>query len=782
MTMSNQHLLLLNQFLTALQQHNFLECEQKIADFQQLVQHDDEKYLWIAYFTGVLANERDRDPATAEQTFQMILSKQPGSELYARVLLALGLSYDYQGRWLDAIEIYQRLLSLYLSLSQAVEQAKVLKNIAIAYEKGYAFGELNEDALLQAQKSCQDALAILHPQLLHSGEHGWLEATIWSMLGLIHMHLGQWDSALDNHLKHLQYATSQDDLYATAVAQNNIGEIYQHKGETNLAIETYQSALMSFQQLKEDIDTVDVLANLSSIYQEQEMFQDALAYSLQAIQLAEKLRAGVSSESGRAGYFATLDTIYANAILLAVTLQKTALAFDLSEQARSRAFLDALSVNSTNFLDKVSESVLTLSDTQKRLPQDALLLTFFTAGLVNSSRKDLDSRFRRARHRFPRETILLFAITYEQVKVYDLNLSPNLLRPSMLTDVVERHFLQEGIRRTLFIRLLDPVETQLWNKAIVYLLPHGPLHYIPFHSLIASDGETLLRSDGPALIYAPSATILMSRTDMSPSEWSVNALYIGYNGTAKNKLAFAEAEVSLLTHQDGDDVLIGNAPKKEFLYNYAPRYRRIHFSCHGEFVPEHPLTSFLELSPNETLTAFEILEKLKLNCELTILSACESGLSRVRHGDEKVGLMRAFFYAGTLRILATLWKVDERSTFLFMQYFYKQVYAGKSYATALKEAQLYLRELTYGEIKSLLQNVTNNHVQSEPLAQITETSRFDNDNLSMSQDFLRTFGYLKGEYINAHDDLDHSEPDINAKIFSEPYYWAAFVLFCRVID
>ena len=122
--------------------------------------------------------------------------------------------------------------------------------------------------------------------------------------------------------------------------------------------------------------------------------------------------------------------------------------------------------------------------------------------------------------------------------------------------------------------------------------------------------------------------------------------------------------------------------------------RYLHISCHGEFDPESPLESLLHLGAGETLTAHQVLEGLRLSCELVTLSACESGLSRVRRGDELMGLVRAFMVAGAPSVIATLWRVDERSTRILMERFYREVVAGAGFAHALHEAQLYLRTLS----------------------------------------------------------------------------------------
>jgi CHAT domain-containing protein len=106
---------------------------------------------------------------------------------------------------------------------------------------------------------------------------------------------------------------------------------------------------------------------------------------------------------------------------------------------------------------------------------------------------------------------------------------------------------------------------------------------------------------------------------------------------------------------------------------------------------ERPLESALHLGPGERLTVVDVIRRLRLRCRLVTLSACESGLSRVRRGDELVGLARAFHYAGAAAVLCTLWRVDERSTRLLMEQFYRLVRSGAPFAAALQSAQLTLR-------------------------------------------------------------------------------------------
>ncbi|MFQ6120779.1 MAG: CHAT domain-containing protein, partial [Methanosarcinales archaeon] len=72
---------------------------------------------------------------------------------------------------------------------------------------------------------------------------------------------------------------------------------------------------------------------------------------------------------------------------------------------------------------------------------------------------------------------------------------------------------------------------------------------------------------------------------------------------------------------------------------------------------------------------------------LVNLSACESGLSRISMGDELIGLIRGFIFAGSPSVVASLWKVDDRSTGELMKDFYEKCKQGKNKAYALKSAK-----------------------------------------------------------------------------------------------
>ena len=79
---------------------------------------------------------------------------------------------------------------------------------------------------------------------------------------------------------------------------------------------------------------------------------------------------------------------------------------------------------------------------------------------------------------------------------------------------------------------------------------------------------------------------------------------------------------------------------------------------------------------------------LDVGASLVTLSACETGVSAVAPGDELMGLVRGFFYAGAPTLVLSLWTVDDEATAELMSDFYKQLLAGARPAAALRSAQL----------------------------------------------------------------------------------------------
>jgi CHAT domain-containing protein/tetratricopeptide (TPR) repeat protein len=126
------------------------------------------------------------------------------------------------------------------------------------------------------------------------------------------------------------------------------------------------------------------------------------------------------------------------------------------------------------------------------------------------------------------------------------------------------------------------------------------------------------------------------------------------------------------------------------------QYRIVHFATHGLLNSQRPKLSGLVLSlvdekgePQNGFLQLHEIFNLRLPAELVVLSACQTGLGKEIKGEGLVGLTRGFMYAGAARVMASLWKVDDKATAELMKKFYRgMLQEGKRPAAALRAAQV----------------------------------------------------------------------------------------------
>ena len=168
----------------------------------------------------------------------------------------------------------------------------------------------------------------------------------------------------------------------------------------------------------------------------------------------------------------------------------------------------------------------------------------------------------------------------------------------------------------------------------------------------------------------------------------------------RSLLSHASEEAIAVNALFGPDskALVGKAATESAFKYEAANYSLLHLATHGYFNKFNPLLSGLELEADTTndgqLELHEILG-LHLNADLVTLSACQTGLgsghfAEIPAGDDFVGLTRAFLYAGSASVMATLWEVDDASTLELMKIFYGGLMKATKHedkATALAIAQ-----------------------------------------------------------------------------------------------
>lgn len=329
----------------------------------------------------------------------------------------------------------------------------------------------------------------------------------------------------------------------------------------------------------------------------------------------------------------------------------------------------------------------------------------------------------------------LFAVSRDdfQVKRVPSESSLRVRVQRLLKSITNKNYPDvEGYRREASIlsrELLQPVGQMLAGKKALVIIPDGALHRLPFDTLFLP-GVKPPRGDLrqlPYLIrrfaisYSPSASVLAElqnqRREAAPKgfmgfgdpayelkpERAIMSTLRSPGGERLNfqRLPHSRNEVqgiAQLFANDDQQIFLGAAANEENVKGSErlSQYRFVHFSTHGYINEIRPRFSGLVLSltannpksEDGLLSAYEIFN-LKLNADLVVLSACDTGLGKEVRGEGLMSLTRAFMYAGTPSVVVSLWNVNDESTADLMIRFYRHLRKnGTSKSEALRQAQL----------------------------------------------------------------------------------------------
>jgi len=392
---------------------------------------------------------------------------------------------------------------------------------------------------------------------------------------------------------------------------------------------------------------------------------EALATFVKATTLASALAPKFRSEEVRTGLFGDLQSVYDDALRLAVEQKEFALAWTLSEASRSRQLVDAL----RDRADDALSGQTTLAELQGRLRPDEAVLEFHAVDdqlVVWLIRKTS----------FTARTL--------PVAEADLGVEVDGFRRS----IIERRRDVNTRGQALYAKLIAP--SDLGDTKRLFVVPHGPLHYMPFQAL--HDGNAYLIEKVSVAVW-PSASVgslLWARPQRN-----INTLVaFGNPATTENvPLPGAEREVAEVAALFTDkQVYIQRDATKPTFKQKANLSAVLHVAAHAEVDEVDPLFSRILLASDGSerglLEAREVYGLNLKDVSLVTLSACESGLGKVVNGDEIVGFTRSFLSAGVSSLVASLWPVADDSTEALMSTMYKSMTQGSDLMDAMRAAQL----------------------------------------------------------------------------------------------
>ncbi len=334
------------------------------------------------------------------------------------------------------------------------------------------------------------------------------------------------------------------------------------------------------------------------------------------------------------------------------------------------------------------------------------------------------------------------------------------------------HLLTQLAESLQLATIIERIKQIIPDVERLIIVPHRWLHLLPLHALTLPDGQCLLDIFLQGVSYAPSVQLLSLTQQQEKS--TIKNFFAVQN--PNNDLPFTDFEVLTikpLFHPYNDILKRTDATKTALTPARLKKANCAHFSCHGYFNFENPELSALLLAGSQIDKPIEQLTELELSTtrflpsrdggsidlsqcltlgeifgldltqsRLTVLSACETGLTDFRSlTDEYIGLPSGFLYAGSPNVVSSLWAVNDLSTAFLMIKLYQNLQDNDfhdSVPIALNQAQLWLKNVNKEELE--------------------EWGRTLN---------LRAANQAKFETAMA-------QYEANSRPFASPYYWAAF--------
>ena len=258
----------------------------------------------------------------------------------------------------------------------------------------------------------------------------------------------------------------------------------------------------------------------------------------------------------------------------------------------------------------------------------------------------------------------------------------------------------EMLAGELYELLLAPIQTALHGADHLVIVPDGPLHGIPFAALRSPrTGSLLVEEISHSL--TPSASLfmrLLARRPASPSQ-EPRVLVVGDPAFDRvrfptlDRLPSAALEAKNIAHRYlGAHLLLGQEAHRENVLTFARQAEILHFGGHGRNQFTYPQLSSLLLAPHGeddgVLYAHEVTTDILPRARLVVLASCGGADGPISHSEGAASLARVLLAAGVPTVVASLWPLDDRSSFDFFTAFHRRIAAGETAAKALRAAQL----------------------------------------------------------------------------------------------
>ena len=635
-----------------------------------------------------------------------IARKIKDRQLEGQSLGNIGLAYLDLGDYPKAIEYYQKGLKIAREIKYRQWEGQLLGNLGVAYRKLGDYPKTIE----YHQQSLKIARKIKDRQL---------EGQSLGNIGIVYNdNLGDYPKAIEYHQQSLKISREIKYRLGESRSLGNLGNAYRKLGNYPKAIEYQQQSLKIAQEIKDRLGEAQLLNNLGLTYYKKRKLTLAQSNLFEGIKIYESLRGKELKDSQKVTFFDTQRSTYRTLQQVLIAQNKTETALEISERGRGRAFVELLASRLSSNIKEQSPTPPNINQIKQIAKAQNSTLVQYSIIYDDSKESELyiwvikptgEVTFRTAdlKPLWQKENTTLSELvstTRKSLGVSDDErsiFSAKVKNP--LNEKIQRESLQK-LHQLLVKPIADLLPTDP-NQRVTFV-PQEDLFLVPFPALIDSKGKYLIEKH--TILTAPAIQVLeltrqqQKRIKTLPKSSRKNALIVGNptmpsfntkygeSGKQLSSLPGAKREAEAIAPLFNTTALTGDEATETAIKAKLPQAGLIHLATHGLFDDFQGLQSSIALAPssqdNGLLTASEILD-IKLNADLVVLSACNTGRGRIT-GDGVIGLSRSLISAGVPSVLVSLWSVPDSPTASLMTDFYQNLSKNPDKATALREAML----------------------------------------------------------------------------------------------